>query len=153
MLLTLRMEELIQTACSRGREDGGLPEDLPVLAGAHEADSVCCWYGKTRPPITHAGPARPIVSSSPPDDGPLGIYEIEGGWDEYHNSLPWDLIEHRNERDEEKYHDLLSMTKPLAPNWKPPHVKIRRRKWRCDLMEMFHDHWVANEKAIAALKP
>jgi len=100
LLLTLRMEALIQAASARAREEGGLPEDLPVLAGAHEADPVCCLYGKVRPSITRQGPARPVLSSSPPADGSLGIYKIEGGWDEFHNSLPWDLIDHVNEPDE-----------------------------------------------------
>ena len=52
----------------------------------------------------------------------------------------------------EKYVDQWHRTKPLANRWKPPRVKLRQRKWRCDLISLY-PFWAINEKARAALMP
>lgn len=49
LLLTLRMLEVVQAAASEARANGWLPEDVPVVAAAHEADPTQCFYGAIKP--------------------------------------------------------------------------------------------------------
>jgi hypothetical protein len=150
LLLTLRMLELVQTAARLARKNGGLPEDVPVLAAAHEAPPLCIFYGAVIPPVTLEEPARPV--HRPLRAGaPLGIYKMDGGWDEFGNSLKWDLLDYVDERSYFR-NNPLKLTKPLAHSWKPPRVTMRKRDWRCDLIDLFL-HSAVNEKARAALEP
>jgi hypothetical protein len=152
LLLTLRMQELIHASAVQARKAGQLPEDVPVLAAAHDSNLVCFSYGRVKPLVTRSEPARPAVSPPPRPGARLGIYKLDGGWDEFHNSLPWDVLDYVKQSEEERYSDQLNRAKPLAKGWQPPHVKLRRRKWRCDLIGLY-PHWVVNEKARAALMP
>jgi hypothetical protein len=152
LLLTLRMQELMHAAALRARQSGQLPEDLPVLAASHDSDLICFSYGRVKPRVTRPEPARPVVSPPPRAGARLGIYQIGTGWDEFHNSLPWDGLVYAREKDEEKYTDQLYKVKPLARNWRALRVKLHRRKWRCDLIQLY-PHWAVNERARAALTP
>jgi hypothetical protein len=152
LLLTLRMQELIQAATQLARQNCQLPDDLPVLAAAHDSDLVCFCYGRTKPPITTPEPAKPTISTAPKSDGRLGIYELDGGWDEFHNSLPWDVLDYANERVGEKLADALDKAEPLARKWERPRVKVRQRMWRCDIFSHY-PHWAVNKRARKALCP
>jgi hypothetical protein len=152
LLVGLRMQELIEAAASQARQSGWLPADVPVLAAVHDSDLVCCCYGPVKPLVTRPEPVRPTAFRRARPGGRLGVYRMDGGWDEFHNSLPWDLLAYANERDEEQYWDLLGKAKTLARSWKAPRVKLRRRKWRCDLIHLY-PHWAVNERARAVLLP
>lgn len=149
LLLTLRMLELVQAAARLARKNGDLPEDVPVLAAAHEAPPLCIFYGAVVPPITLEGPARPV--HRPLRVGArLGIYNMDGGFDEFHNSLPWDVLDYVGD------HDFglgpLDITKPLARSWKARRVILRKRGWPCDIISIY-PQWAVNQKAHAALEP
>jgi hypothetical protein len=152
LLLSLRFQELIQAAAARARELGQLRQDLPVLAAVHDSDLVHFSYGKGKPRITRLEPRRPVVRGLPKPDSPHGIYEMDSGWDEYYNSLPWDHLNYVSEREGEIRGYQLDTARPLARTWKVPRVKLRRRRWRCDLIKL-HPHWVVNENAHPALTP
>lgn len=152
LLLTLRMQELVFAAVRQARKSGRLPDDVPVLAAAHDSDLVCLCYGSVVPPVTRPEPARPRLPRSPRRGSRLGIYKIDGGYDEFGNSLPWDLLDYARESDREKYGDRLDRAGPLAENWTPPRVILRRRKWRCDLIRLY-PHWGVSKTARAALAP
>lgn len=151
LLLTLRMQELVDAAALHVRQSGQLPEDVPVLAAAHDSDLAYFSYGRVKPPVTRPEPARPAASPSRQSARP-GVYKINGGYDKFHNSLPWDVLDYARESDAEKYRNLLDKAKSLAKSWKVPRVKLRRRKWPCDLIALY-PHWVVNEKSRAALMP
>jgi len=152
LLLTLRMQELIHAAALQARRSGELREDLPVLAAAHDSDLVFCSYGRVKPPITRPEPLRPAVSPRHRPGSKLGIFEMNGGDDEFGNSLPWDVLDYARESDFEKYQDQWHETKSLAKRWKAPRVRLRQRKWRCDLISLY-PFWAINEKAREALMP
>lgn len=153
-LLSLRMQELVHGAARQARSSGDLPEEVPVLAAVHDSDLIAISYGRIKPPITLVGPLRPRHSRSPRNDGRLGIYRLSGGWDRFQNSLPWDTLDYVRDKDEETVGELLDRAKVLQRTWKPPKLKLRRRKWRCDLLELGPcSHWAANEKAMQALVP
>ncbi len=56
------------------------------------------------------------------------------------------------ERDSKTTHDQLDRDQPLTDAWVPLQVKLRKRKWRCDLIQLY-PNWVVNEKAYVALEP
>lgn len=151
LLLSLRMQELINAAAAQARESGRLKQDVPVLAAVHDSDIVHFSYGQVRPRITRVEPKRPIVRGLPKPGSPHGIYKMDGGWDKFYNSLPWDRLDYFSDREEEKLANQLDTANPLARNWKVPRVKLRRRRWRCDLIELY-PHWTVNEKAKVALQ-
>lgn len=150
LLLTLRMHELIQVAARKARQTGRLPQDIPVLSAAHDAE-VVCHHGEVIPPITLAEPAQPIHRLPRAGSRPA-IFRIDGGFDQFGASLPWDVLDYKNERDDRRLTLKLDFAKPLASRWKPPHVKLRQRDWRCDLISLY-PHWALNERARAALGP
>jgi hypothetical protein len=152
LLLGLRMQELIQTAASHARQSGRLPESIPVLAAVHDSGLVCRCYGQIKPPVTRPEPARPVVPLRARRKRRVEIYRMDGGWDEFHNSLPWDLLDYANESDEERYRNLLARAKPLGKSWKAPRVKLRRRRWRCDLIGL-HPHRAVSERTREILLP
>ncbi|MCI0683485.1 MAG: hypothetical protein L0Y71_15380 [Gemmataceae bacterium] len=151
LLLALRMQELIDAAALLARRSGQLREDLPVLAATHDSDLVLCSYGRVASPITRPEPAKP-ATSPPIRGGRLGIYEIDGGYDEFGNSLRWDVLDYSRESDFDKYQDLWHETTTLAKGWKAPRVKLRQSQWRCDLIRLY-PAWAVSEKARAALMP
>jgi hypothetical protein len=153
LLLTLRMQELIHAAASHGRRLKQLPPDLPVLSAAHDSNLVCFSYGAIRPPVSQPEPARPELALRRARGKRLAIYKIEPGYDEFGNSLPWDCLNYVNEHEEDHCMDQLSQVKPLAKRWKAPGLRLRSRKWRCDLTGVFPWHWAINERGRAALEP
>jgi hypothetical protein len=152
LLLTLRMQQLIDAAAKQARQAVRLPQDIPVLAAAHDSDLVSSSYGNIKPTVTRHEPPRPVAGPPPKPGAPHGLYEIDGGRDEFHNSLPWDVLDYARVGDFMKYDDQLGRPKPLAGKWKIPRLTLRRRKWRCDLIQLY-PHWVVNEKARMALRP
>ena len=152
LLLTLRMQELMHAAAMKARDMGTLPEDVPVLATAHDCDLMCFSYGKMEPKITRVGPSLPAPTSAPKPPGSLIVYEMDCGWDEFRNSLPWHVLDYASMKAEEKYTDMLNRAKPLSAAWVAPRVKLRRRKWDCDFIELY-PHWAVGDKAKSALAP
>lgn len=152
LLLTLRMQELVRAAARHLYNDGQLPNDVPVLAAAHDSDLTCVCYGSVVPPVTRSEPPRPRVSRPSRARTRLGIYIMDGGFDKFGNSLPWDVLDYSKSSDEENYGDLMDKAKPLAQSWTAPRVTLRQRKWRCDLISLY-PQWAVNEKARAALAP
>src|SRR5262249_40383700 len=111
---------------------------------------VCFCYGSVVPPVTRPEPAASAVPRPPKPGGRLGIYKMNGGYDEFGNSLPWDLLDYVSERNREKCGNRLDNAKPLAEIWTAPRVTLRQRKWRGDFMRLY-PHWAVNEAARAAL--
>lgn len=152
LLLTLRMQELVYAAARQARLAGRLPDDVPVLAAAHDSDLVCVCFGSVVPPVTQAVPARSPTPRPTRPSARRGIYRIRGGFDEFGNSLPWDVLDYARERDWEDYRHQLDKAGPLLQDWTAPRVNLRQRKWRCDLLSLY-PHWAVNEKARSALAP
>jgi hypothetical protein len=148
LLLTLRMQELVHAAVRQARHTGQLPHDVPVLVAAHDSDLVCFCYGPVVPPVTRSEAARPPAPRPPRPGAHRGIYKMEGGYDEFGNSLPWDLLDYASETDQDKCGDQLNRAEPLAESWTAPRVTLRRRKWRSDLIQLY-PHWAVNETARA----
>jgi hypothetical protein len=120
LLLTLRMQQMVHAAARQAREAGRLPDDVPVLAAAHDSDLVSFCYGPVMPPVTRSEPERPAAPRPPRSGASLGIYKMDGGYDEFGNSLPWDVLDYVRERDWDKYGDRLDKAEPLADSWKAP---------------------------------
>ena len=152
LLLTLRMQELVHAASRQAHQSGSLPDEIPVLAAAHDSDLVCFSFGSVVPPVTRLEPARPAAIPPPRRGVRLGIYKMDGGYDEFGNSLPWDVLDYSRDSDQEKYGDLMDRAEPLAQTWVAPRVSLRQRKWRCDLISLY-PQWAVNEKARVALAP
>jgi hypothetical protein len=152
LLLTLRMQELVHGASRQAHQAGWLPDDVPVLAAAHDSDLVCFSYGSVVPSVTRREPARPAAPRPPRPGARLGIYKIDGGYDEFGNALPWDVLDYARDSDQEKYRARIKRAEPLAEIWVAPRVTLRQRKWRCDLIRLY-PQWAVNEKARAALAP
>jgi hypothetical protein len=147
MLVTLRFQELIRAATAQARAAGGIPENVPVLAAVHESDMVMVCYGRTKPRITPMQPARP-GHIPVPNDGKKRVYLIESGWDEFRNSLPWDLLHFESVHEDMRLDLVLHQTRPLLETWKPLNMFLDRRKWRCDLMAAgVGHHWAVGKKA------
>jgi hypothetical protein len=151
LLLTLRMQELVHTASEHARQAGLLPEDVPILSATHDSDLVCCSYGSVVPPVTRHEPARPTIARPRKARTRLGIYMIDGGFDQIGNSLPWDVLDYARQQDQQAFSDRLDQAKRLAKTWAAPRVNLRKRKWRCDLISLY-PHWAVNDKARAALE-
>jgi hypothetical protein len=152
LLLTLRMQELVHAASRQAHQAGWLPDDVPVLAAAHDSDLVCISYGSVVSQVTRLEPALPVALQPPRRGARLGVYKMDGGYDEFGNSLPWDVLDYSRDSDQEEYGDRMDRAQPLAQTWAAPRVSLRQRKWRCDLIELY-PHWAVNEKARAALAP
>jgi hypothetical protein len=152
LLLTLRMQELVHAASGEAHQVGSLPNDVPVLAAAHDSDLVSFCFGSVVPPVTRLEPARPAALQPPRRGARLGIYKMDGGYDEFGNSLPWDVLDYSRDSDHEMYGHRMHRAAPLAKTWVAPRVTLRRRKWRCDLISLY-PQWAVNEKARAALAP
>jgi len=153
VLLELRFQDLMLAAARQARKKRALPEDLPVLAATHDSDLIARSYGRVKPHVTRVGPERPKASVVPAD-GMRHVYQLSGGWDEFRNSLPWDILEGVSIDAEMQLSELLDQTRSLAEDWKPPRVKLRSRKWRCDLLSFgAGHHWAVNQRARQALEP
>jgi hypothetical protein len=152
LLLTLRMQEVVHAAAREARQSGALPEDVPVLAAAHESDLVSFCYGSVMPAVTRLEPARPVAPPAPAAEAGQAVYKIDWGYDEFGNSLPWDVLDHAKGHDDEQYRHQMMRAEPLAATWSAPRVKLRKRKWRCDLIGLY-PNWAVNEKARTALAP
>lgn len=152
LLLTLRMQELVHAAAEQARQLGLLPDEVPILSAAHDSDLVSVSFGRTVPLVTQFEPPRPKEPTLPRRSARLGIYKMEGGYDEFGNSLPWDVLDYESESHRSMYRDQVDRAVSLAKTWVSPRVSLRKRKWRCDLISLY-PHWAVNEKARAALAP
>ncbi len=152
MLVTLRFQELIWAAAVQARASGGIPENVPVMAAVHESEMVMVCYGRVKPRVTHKT-ARPKPVPIP-DDGKVRVYSVEGGWDEFRNSLPWDVLDFESTELSMQMHKGLDQTGPLLESWKLLQMTLRRRKWRCDLVQAGAGrHWAVSRKAYDVLAP
>ncbi len=171
LLLTLRMLEVVQAAASEARANGWLPEDVPVVAAAHEADPTQCFYGAIKPKKKREPKAKlPVVSADPPAPGWLGIYEPTND-DPRGNSYPFALLRHISctptcllgdeealEIIEEHLDTVLSNTSSAMKDWVPLTdfaIRSRRSGWDCDIMYLAagDDAWAFTEAARDALAP
>jgi hypothetical protein len=153
MLVTLRFQELIRAVAQKARAENGIPKKVPVLAAVHESDLVMLCYGAAKAPVTRKQPARP-KPAPPPNDGKERVYSMEGGWDEFRNSLPWDRLDFESIEETMRYSMLLKSTHALLPDWTPPKVSLCRHKWRCDIIGVgAGSHWAMGTKAHKVLAP
>jgi hypothetical protein len=154
MLLTLRFMELIQAAAQRAREEGKLPEEMPVFAAVHDSDVVLAAYGKVQPQVTRLEPPRPKPAAQPHQDDRRRIYQLDIPWDEFGNSLPFDVLNFASAAEERRCGTLLDQAQPLAAQWKPPRMKLRKRKWRCDILRLgVLQCWALTGRAKEILEP
>lgn len=152
LILSLRMQELICAAMSKARQSRQLPDELPVLAAVHDFDLVYCSYGETLPLVTEYEPEYPTAIPDASCDKDLAVYRIGGGYDTFHNSLPWDLLDYANKEEAKECQDRLEKNLRLSDAWIPPRVTLRKRKWRNDIIQLYPD-WAVNEKARTVLLP
>lgn len=167
LLLTLRMLEVVQAAASEARANGWLPEDVPVVAAAHEADPTQCFYGAIKPKKKREPKAKlPVISADPPAPGWVGIYEPTDN-DPRGNSYPFTLLRHSSYESNDfdarwtaaKHLDgVLTTTTSAMKDWVPPTdfaIHTRKPGWDCDIMIVAtgHDAWAFTEAARDALAP
>ena len=134
MLLTLRFMELIQAAAVQARASAKLPEEVPVLAAVHDSDLLLVSYGKVQPKPTSPDPPRQKAKPRPRAGGKRHIYRLDIVWDEFGNSVPFDCLDFVSAREESRCKDLLRGPGRVSSNWKPPHIKLRKRKLRNDIL-------------------
>jgi hypothetical protein len=154
LLLTLRMQQLVNTAARLARRNGGLPVELPVFSTAHDSDlistSACSGGVVVSPEYLTALEPPTSPPSYPACSTKQGVYCVDHGWDQFRNSIQWDVLDYTSAREEDKCTDLLRQDKPLTRTWPAPRVKLRRRRFRCDLVQIY-PHWAVNAKAKNAL--
>lgn len=161
LLLTLRMLELVDGAAKLARSNGWLPENVPVITAAHDADPVYFSFGKIKPKPNPPSIDRPVITANPPAEGWSGIYQISGG---YHKgeSLQWDLVDDVRCDARGYFEDFMEAEDTLcetlcvskrAAEWTPPRVKIRKRDWRRDIYGFYTRFWSVNGRAKSALSP
>jgi hypothetical protein len=147
LLLTLRMQELVNVAAHFAWKQDWLREEIPVLSAAHETGMIC--ISKTDAGTKQLREARRIARKTPPPtevrvDGATGpgVYRLSGGW-ENGNSLPWHVLNH-----EGHYRDLdpIAGTKLLGVGWQCPRASLLKRKWLGDFIRMY-PVWTVNRRA------
>lgn len=171
LLLTLRMLELVQAAAGEARSKGWLPEDVPVVAAAHEADPTQCFYGAIKPKKKREPKAKlPVVSADPPAPGWVGVYRTTAAaprgstyWFSYvlHISItptvPLGDFE-ACRAVSSRLRKASMATTSLLKDWVPlTDLVIHQRKpgWDCDIMDAPSgvDSWMFTEAARDAFAP
>ncbi len=148
LLLTLRMQELVDLAAHAAWNEERLSEETVVLSAAHDTGLVC--ISKTEAGVKLLREARQIARKTPPPSevrengatGP-GVYQMDGGY-ENGNSLPWHLLDY--EGDDRDLDPVDDKTQPLSRKWKCPKAAFRKRKWAGDLIKMY-PAWTVNRAA------
>jgi hypothetical protein len=148
LLLTLRMQELVDLAAHVAWKEEWLSQETLVLSAAHDTGMVC--ISKTSAGEKQLREARQIARKTPPpsevrEDGATGpgVYLMDGGWDNG-NSLPWHVLDH--EGDMRDLDPVSRKTEPLSGKWNSPNAKLRKRKWPGDLISMY-PAWTVNCRA------
>lgn len=152
MLLTLRFQALIQAAAFRARSEGKLPEDVPVLAAVHDSDLLLACYGKIRPKPQSPQRPQPKAKLKPRSGGKRHIYELDIAWDEHGNSLPYDCLDFASGSEETKCNELLRRAGKMAAAWNAPRIRLRKRKWRNELLYLPGGAWAVTSKAKGLLQ-
>lgn len=158
VLLTLRMQELVQAAAQQAWEHGTIPDTVPILAAAHDAEPVFICATEAGKKLLNKA-HRAALRAPPPaclrvDEatGP-GVYLLHR-WDKRGNSLHWDELWHDPDPLKRPFDSILQQT-PLAAVWQAPELTLHRRKWRCDilLIDPFPGVWGVTQRAREVLEP
>lgn len=173
VLVTLRMIELVNNASTIAYSRGGIPQNIPVLAAAHEAEPVFTVFGATKPKASRTKVARPEIDLSTVGDGWDRIYVIESGHDARGNPYPWcsltftewwkaktdDEIDRSDRESSERDRavgDQVVKAAALASEWIAPEMFCSGRGWACDFFAAVSLRTycpAVNEKAMTALVP
>lgn len=170
LLVTLRMIELVNNAAAIAYGHGELPQAVPVLTAAHDAEPVFTVFGTTKPKARRPKVARPVVDLSTAEDGWERVYVIESGHDDRGNSFPWDglnftpwwkaktdegmskLVREGTALDNWVKNQIDQVT-PVKRQWVPPKMIFRRRGWSCDILGATPSAYAINDCGKSALGP